>query len=166
MVQKGIILGHVISSEGIEVDKAKIDLISNLPPPRTVKDIRFFLEHVGFYRRFIKEFSKISRPLYNLLAKNVTFVFDEECLKAFEKIEALLNNAPIIQPPNWDELFEIMCDAFDYAIGAVLGQHVNRLPYVIYYASKTLSDAQYNYSTTKKEPLAVVFVLDKFCSYL
>ena len=77
MVRKGIVLGHVILESGIEVDKAKIDLISNLPPPRSVKEIRSFLGHAGFYRRFIKDFSKISRPLCNLLAKDAPFVFDD-----------------------------------------------------------------------------------------
>nr|XP_011463572.1 PREDICTED: LOW QUALITY PROTEIN: uncharacterized protein LOC101311565 [Fragaria vesca subsp. vesca] len=151
---------------GWQVDKAKVDLISNLPPPRTVKEIRSFLGHAGFYRRFIKDFSKISRPLCSLLAKDAPFVFTDECLHAFEKLKSLLTSAPIIRPPNWSVPFEIMCDAFDYAIGAVLGQRIHKLPHVIYYSSKTLTDAQLNYSTTEKELLAVVFALDKFRSYL
>ena len=166
MVRKGIVLGHVISESGIEVDKAKIDLISNLPPPRSVKEIRSFLGHAGFYRRFIKDFSKISRPLCNLLAKDAPFVFDDECLCAFKRLKIELTSTPIIQPPDWKVPFEIMCDASDYAIGAVLGQRVGKVPHVIYYASKTLNDAQMNYSTTEKELLAIVFALDKFRSYL
>ena len=166
MVKKGIVLGHVISDQGIEVDKAKIDLISNLPPPRTVKEIRSFLGHAGFYRRFIKDFSKIAKPLCNLLAKDASFVFDEECLQAFEKLKQSLTSAPVIKTPNWNLPFEIMCDASDYAIGAVLGQRQDKLPSVIYYASKTFNDAQLNYSTTEKELLAVVFALDKFKFYL
>ena len=102
-------------------------MISNLPPPRTVKEIRSFLGHAGFYRRFIKDFIKISRPFCNLLAKDVAFIFDEECLKAFEKLKPLLTSASIIQPPNWNKPFKIMCDVSDYAIRAVLGQHVKRL---------------------------------------
>ena len=166
MVRKGIVLGHVISESGIEVHKAKIDLISNLPPPRYVKEIRSFLGHVGFYQRFIKDFSKISRPLCNLLAKDAPFVFDDECLRAFKRLKTKLTFAPIIQPPDWKVLFEIMCDASDYAIGAVLGQRVGKIPHVIYYASKTLNNAQMNYTTTEKELLAIVFALDKFRSYL
>jgi hypothetical protein len=73
MVQQGIVLGHYISSKGIEVDKAKIDSISKLPPPMIVKGVRSFLGHVGFYKRFIKDFSKIFRPLYALLAKDTKF---------------------------------------------------------------------------------------------
>jgi hypothetical protein len=166
MVKQGIVLGHVISSKGIEVDKAKVDLISSLPPPRTVKDIRSFLGHAGFYRRFIKDFSKIARPLCNLLAKDVPFDFNDNCLIAFEILKNTLTSTPIIQPPNWELPFEIMCDASDYVVGAVLGQKVEKLPHVIYYASKTLNDAQLNFSTTEKELLAVVFALDKFRSYL
>ena len=166
MVRKGIVLGHVISESGIEVHKAKIDLISNLPPPRSVKEIRSFLGHAEFYQRFIKDFSKISRPLCNLLAKDAPFVFDDECLRAFKRLKTKLTFAPIIQPPDWKVLFEIMCDAFDYAIGAVLGQRVGKIPHVIYYASKTLNNAQMNYTTTEKELLAIVFALDKFRSYL
>ncbi|XP_058213682.1 uncharacterized protein LOC131325434 [Rhododendron vialii] len=166
MVQKGIVLGHIVSKRGIEVDKAKVDLISRLPPPTSVKQIRSFLGHAGFYRRFIKDFSKISRPLCELLAKDAPFVFDEACLQAFEKLRALLSSAPIMQSPDWNLPFEIMCDASDYAVGAVLGQRVDKVPHVIYYASKTLADAQLNYTTTEKELLAVVFALDKFRSYL
>jgi hypothetical protein len=82
MVQEGIVLGHVVSKRGIEVDKAKVELISKLPPPTTVRQIRSFLGHAGFYRRFIKDFRKISRPLCNLLAKETSFNFDEACLDA------------------------------------------------------------------------------------
>jgi hypothetical protein len=166
MVKQGIFLGHVIYSKGIEVDKAKVDLISTLPPPRTVKEIQSFLGHAGFYRRFITDFSKIARPLCNLLAKNVLFDFNDKCQTAFEILKKTLTSTPIIQPPNWGLPFEIMCDASAYTVGAMLGQRVEKLSYVIYYASKTLNDAQLNYCTTEKELLAVVFALDKFRSYL
>ncbi|KAM0972223.1 hypothetical protein ACFX2K_020165 [Malus domestica] len=166
MVKQGIVLGHVISNRGIEVDKAKIDAIKKLPPPTTVKSVRSFLGHAGFYRWFIKDFSKISRPLCNLLAKDAPFVFDEACLEAFKKLKTLIATTPIIAALNWSLPFELMCDASDYAVGAVLGQRKDRLPQVIYYASRTLNDAQLNYATTEKELLAVVFALEKFRSYL
>ena len=159
MVKQGIVLGHIISSKGNEVDKAKVDLISNLPPPKTVREVRTFLRHAGFYRRFIKDFHKISRPLCNLLTKDVPFVFYDSCHVAFEKLKQLLISSPIIQPLNWSLPFEFMCDASDYALEAVLGHRVDRIPHVIYYASITLNDAQLNYSTIEKEMLAVVFVL-------
>ncbi|KAK8662646.1 hypothetical protein V6N13_024537 [Hibiscus sabdariffa] len=98
MVTKGTVLGHKISSKGIEVDKAKVEVIEKLPPPATVKGIRSFLGHAGFYRRFIKDFSKISKPLCNLLQQYQPFVFNKECQ------------------------IDLMCDASDYAVGAALGQ--------------------------------------------
>uniref|UniRef100_A0A2N9HZW8 RNA-directed DNA polymerase n=1 Tax=Fagus sylvatica TaxID=28930 RepID=A0A2N9HZW8_FAGSY len=166
MVTSGIVLGHVVSFKGIEVDKAKVDLILNLPTPKTVRDVRSFLGHAGFYRRFIKDFSAISRPLCNLLLKESTFEWTESCEVAFKKLVQLLTSAPIMQAPDWSLPFEIMCDASDYAVGAVLGQRKDKKPHVIYYASRTLNSAQMNYTTTEKELLAVVFALDKFRSYL
>ncbi|XP_038978210.1 uncharacterized protein LOC120108622 [Phoenix dactylifera] len=107
-----------------------------------------------FYRRFIKDFSKVALPLCKLLQKNVAFEFDEACKNAFDKLKELLTTAPVIQPPNWNIPFEIMCDASDYAVGAVLGQRIGKVSHAIYYVSGTLNDAQRNYSTTEKELLA------------
>ena len=166
MVNQGIVLGHIISSRGIEVDKAKIDIISKLPPPTNVKTIRQFLGHAGFYRRFIKDFSKIAKPLYKLLEKDAKFVWERECQKSFEELKFHLTTAPIVRAPNWQLPFEVMCDASDLAIGAVLGQREDGKPHVVYYASKTLNEAQRNYTTTEKELLAVVYALDKFRAYL
>ncbi|KAM1011482.1 hypothetical protein ACFX13_047585 [Malus domestica] len=166
MVKQGIVLGHIISERGIEVDKSKIDLVRYLPSPTSVREVRSFLGHAGFYQRFIKDFSKIAQPLCRLLQKEVPFEFNKACEQAFNHLKDLLTTAPIITPPDWSIPFELMCDASDYALGAVLGQRKNKLPHVIYYASRTLNDAQLNYSTTEKELLAVVFALDKFRSYL
>jgi hypothetical protein len=166
MVREGIVLGHLISKYGIEVDKAKIEVIKQLPPPVIVKGIRSFLGHAGFYHQFIKNFSYIARPLTNILAKDVPFEFNDACLKAFETLKLALTSAPIIQPPDWSLPFEIMCDASDYAVGAVLAQYKDKKHHAIAYASKTLIGPQLNYSTTEKELLAVVFITDKFISYL
>ncbi|GJS52130.1 reverse transcriptase domain-containing protein [Tanacetum coccineum] len=166
MVKEGIVLGHKISKKGIEVDKAKIDVISKLPHPTTVKGIRSFLGHAGFYRRFIKDFSKISRPMTHLLEKNTPFIFSEECIQAFQTLKKKLTEAPILIAPNWDQPFELMCDASDYAIGAVLGQRIEKHFRPIHYASKTMTEAETNYTTTKKEMLAVVYTFEKFRSYL
>lgn len=122
MVKQGIVLGHLVSNKGIQVDKAKIDVIAKLLPPTTVKSVQSFLGHARFYQRFIKDFSKISHPLCNLLAKDTPFNFDANCLEAFNKLKTVLTTAPIIAAPNWSLPFELMCDASDYAIGAVLGQ--------------------------------------------
>ena len=166
MVQEGIVLGHKISKKGIEVDKTKLDVIDKLPPPVNVKGICSFLGHAGFYRWFIKDFSKIAKPLSNLLNKEAVFVFDDECLEAFNTLKAKLASAPVITSPDWGQEFELMCDASDYAVGAMLGQRKGRVFHTIYYASKVLNNAQVNYATIEKELLAIVFALEKFRSYL
>ena len=120
MVTESIVLGHKIFATGLEVDQAKIVVIKTLIPPITMKGIRSFLRHAGFYRRFIKDFSKISRPLCKLLKKDANFDFDESCKSAFEEIKSRLVSAPIMLTPNWSNEFEIMCDDSDYAMGAVL----------------------------------------------
>ncbi|KAM0989566.1 hypothetical protein ACFX2A_013621 [Malus domestica] len=166
MVKQGIVLGHIVLEKGIEMVKSKIDLVRYLPSPTLVIEVRSFLGHAGFYRCFIKDFLKISTPLCRLLQKHVPFVFYEECEKAFNHLKKMLTSAPISVPPNWSLPFELMCDASDYALGAVLGQRKDKKSHVIYYASRTLNDAQLNYSTTEKELVAIVFALDKFHSYL
>ncbi|CAN0843672.1 Transposon Tf2-9 polyprotein [Linum grandiflorum] len=166
MVREGIVLGHKISGLGLEVDKAKLETIGSLPQPTDVKGIRSFLGHAGFYRRFIKDFSKIATPLNHLLEKDVPFIFNDACLQAFEVLKKKLTTAPILVAPDWNLPFEIMCDASDYALGAVLGQRRDKRFHPIYYASKSLNDAQRNYTTTEKELLAMVFAVDKFRSYL
>ncbi|GKE61437.1 reverse transcriptase domain-containing protein [Tanacetum coccineum] len=162
----GIVLGHKISGKGIEVDKAKIDVIAKLPYPTNVKGVQSFLGHAGFYRRFIKDVSMISKPMTQLLMKDAKFDFSRDCKKAFNKLKERLTTAPIIISPYWNLPFELMCDARDFAVGAVLGQRIEGKFKPIYYASKTLNDAQAHYTTTKKELLAVVFSFDKFRPYL
>ena len=120
MVNQGIILGHVICNKGIEVDKVKVELISKLPPPITVKVVRQFLSHVGFYLRVIKDFSKVAKPLYELLVKDTKFVWDGRCQKSFKELKSHLTTTPIVRAPSWKLPFEVMCDASDFAIGAVL----------------------------------------------
>ncbi|GJX03316.1 reverse transcriptase domain-containing protein [Tanacetum coccineum] len=134
MVKEGIVLGHKISKKGIKVDKAKIDVISKLPHPTTVKGIQSFLGHAGFY--------------------------------PFQTLKKKLTEAPILIAPNWDQPFELMCDASDYAIGAVLGQRIEKNFRPILYASKTMTEAETNYTTMEKEMLAVVYAFEKFRSYL
>ena len=121
MIREGIMLGHLVFERGIEVDKAKVKVISKLPPPNLVKQVHSFLGYANFYRCFIKDFSKISRPLCNLLAKDHPFDFTDECLVAYNTLKIVLTTAPVIKPPDWTLPFEIMCDASDYAVGAILG---------------------------------------------
>src|SRR4051812_31163752 len=122
MVNEGIILGHKISEREIEVDKAEIEAIERMPYPRDIKGICRFHGHAGFYRRFMKDFSKTSKPLTNLLQKDVPFEFDEDCKESFKVLKKALITAPIVQPPYWNLPFEIMCDASDFSVGVVLGQ--------------------------------------------
>ena len=131
------------------MDKAKVDAIEKMSCPADIKGIRSFLGHVGFYRRFIKDFSKISRPLTNLLQKDVPF-FDDDCVEAFETLKKTLTFAPIVQPPDWNLPFKIMCGVSDYVVGVVLGQRVDKKLNDICYASNTLDSAQRNYATTEK----------------
>ena len=133
LVQEGVVLGHIVSGKVLEVDKAKIEVIQNLPLPSTIKDLRSFLGHVGFYRRFIQDFMKVSKPLTTLLCKDKDFIIDEEGKRAFTMLKQALIEAPILQSPNWDLPFEIMCDASDYAVGVVLGQQLDKKPTAICY---------------------------------
>ncbi|RDX76711.1 Retrovirus-related Pol polyprotein from transposon 17.6, partial [Mucuna pruriens] len=147
MVIEGIMLGHLVSNRGIEMDKSKIDIISSLPNLTFVREVRSFLGHAGFYRRFIKNFSKLALQLTKLLQKEV---------------KRQLTSAPILQAPNWDLPFELMCDASDSGLEAVLGQRteVGQPVHVIAYASRTIDLTQQNYTTIEKELLAIVFALD------
>ena len=138
MVKEGIVLGHKISARGIKVDKAKIETIEKLPPPSSVKGIRSFLGHAGFYRRFIKDLSKIAKPLSNMLIQRAPFQYDDQCRQAFSILKEKLVSAPIVVALEWDLPFELMCHASDFAIGAVLGQKKERIFQVIYYASRGL----------------------------
>nr|GEX07335.1 reverse transcriptase domain-containing protein [Tanacetum cinerariifolium] len=122
MVKEGIVLGHKISKNRLEVDRAKVNVIAKLPHPTTIKGVRSFLGHADFYRRFIQDFSKIARPMTHLLEKETPFVFSKDCINAFETLKKKLTKAPILVVPDWNLPFELMCDASDFAIGAVLGQ--------------------------------------------
>ncbi|GKA60459.1 reverse transcriptase domain-containing protein [Tanacetum coccineum] len=143
MCREGIVLGHKISKSGIEVDRAKVDVIAKLPHPTT-----------------------IARPMTHLLKKETPFVFSKDCIDAFQTLKKKLTEAPILVVPDWNLPFELMCDASDFAIGAVLGQQKMKHFQPIHYASKTMTEAQIHYTTTEKEMLAVVYAFEKFRPYL
>ncbi|RDX80305.1 Retrovirus-related Pol polyprotein from transposon 17.6, partial [Mucuna pruriens] len=140
MVTKGIVLGHLVSNKGIEVDKSKIDIITSLSNPTSMREVHSFLGHAGFYRRFIKNFSKIALPLSKPLQKDVKFKFDHPCIVAFQELKKRLTSTPILQAPDWGLPFELMCDATNSTLGAVLGQSVgvSKLVHVIVYASRIM----------------------------
>ena len=121
MVREWIVLGYKISHERIEVDKAKVEIIEKLPPPTSVRAVRSFLWYAGFYRKFIKDFSKITKSLSNLLVKDVQFDFSNKCMQAIETLKKELIKAPIMVASDWNLPFVLMCDASDMAIWAVLG---------------------------------------------
>ncbi|RDY09973.1 Retrovirus-related Pol polyprotein, partial [Mucuna pruriens] len=152
---------HFMDTLGIKVDKAKVDTITSLPNLTTVWDVYSFLGHAGFYR-------KISLPLSKLLQKEVDFVFDKAYVKAFQELKTKLTSTPILQALNWEYPFELMCDASNSTLGAILGQRagVGQLSHVIAYTFRTMDPAQRNYTTMQKELLAIVFAFDKFRSYL
>ena len=166
MAIEGIVLGHKISADGLEVDQAKISVIKTLMSPTTVKGIRSFLGHARFYRRFIKDFSKISIPLCRLLEKDANFDFDESCRSAFEEIKFRLVSAPIMLAPDWNNEFEIMCDSSDYANRVVLGQRTEKIFKAICFANKTFNEEQENYSIIEKEMLEMVFSYEIFRHYI
>ena len=140
MVTEGIVLGNKISVGGLEVDQAKVSVLKTLLPPTIVKGIRSFLGHAGFYRRFIRDFSKISIPLSDCWKKGANFDFDESCKSAFEEIKSRLVPNPIMATHEWNKEFEIMCDTSDYAMGAVLGQRTEKIFKAIYNASKKFNE--------------------------
>nr|GEU99547.1 reverse transcriptase domain-containing protein [Tanacetum cinerariifolium] len=144
MVKEGIVLGHKISKNRIEVDKAKVDVIAMLPHPTTVK----------------------SRSMTSLLEKDTPFFFSKEYVEAFQTLKKKLIETPILVAPDWDLPFELMCNAIEFAIGAVLGQRITKHFQPIHYASKTMTDAQAHYTTTEKELLSVVYAFKKFWPYL
>ncbi|GJS44653.1 reverse transcriptase domain-containing protein [Tanacetum coccineum] len=166
MVKEGIVLGHKISKNRLSFDKAESRYDSKLHHLTTVKGVCSFLGHAGFYQRFIQDFSKIARPMTHLLEKETPFFFSKECIESFNTLKRKLTEAPILIAPDWDLPFELMCDASDFAIGAVLGQRKNKHFQPIHYASKTMIEALAHYTTTEKELLAVVYAFEKFWSYL
>ncbi|GJS36159.1 reverse transcriptase domain-containing protein [Tanacetum coccineum] len=146
--------------------KQKIKVISKLPYPTNVKAIRSFLGHAGFYKRFIKDFLQIAYPVTQLLVKDAPFNFSEECIQAFDTLKRELTQTPIMIKLDWSLPFKIMYDASDYAVGAILGKRVDKHFKPIHYASKTMNEAQEDYTTTEKELLAIVFAFDKFRQYM
>nr|GEX84250.1 reverse transcriptase domain-containing protein [Tanacetum cinerariifolium] len=158
--EEGIVLGYKISKSGLEVDRTKVDVIAKLPHPTTVKGIRSFFGHAGFYRHFIQDFSKIARPMTHLLKKETPFVFSKDCIDAFEALKKKLTKGLILVIPDWNLPFELMCDASDFAIGAVLGQrsenlaadHLSRL-------ENTHKDVLENKDINEKLPLETLGVI-------
>ncbi|MCI0564136.1 MAG: reverse transcriptase domain-containing protein, partial [Nitrososphaera sp.] len=159
-------LGHVITSDGIKADPEKIRAVKQFPIPKAVKDVQAFLGLAGYYRRFIRNFSSLAKPLTHLLKKEVKFGWTSREQEAFENLKKTLTTAPILQYPDFEQPFIVTTDASDKAIGAVLSQGIIGSDLPIAYASRTLNSAEGNYSTTEKELLAIVWAVNHFRPYV
>jgi hypothetical protein len=138
----------------------------DIPTPSTQKEVRIFLGHARYYRRFIKNKSKLASPLFFLLTKDVEFHWTDNCELSFVDLKQKLSTTPILRGPNWALPFHISSDASDTTIGEVLGQHEDKYPYVIYYINKNMAPVELNYTVTEREFLAVVYTIDKFRHYI
>ena len=164
MVRQGKILGHIVSANGISTDEEKIKVIVELPRPIHAKGVQIFMGHCGYYRRFIYMYADVARPLYALL---IVFEWSEECEVAFQKLKNALISAPILKAPDWNKIFHVHIDASAYAIGCILAQpYENNMDFPVSYSSRQLNSAEKNYTTTKREGLAMVYAVKKFRHYL
>jgi hypothetical protein len=166
ILTEGIVSGHHIYDTDIRVDPAKIDIISQIIIPSSQKEVRSFLGNVGYYRRFIQNFTNLVSPLFKLLAKEAEFHWDEQCHISFEFLKKKVSSALVLRGPNWSLPFHICIDASDTTLGVLLGQRENQLPYAIYFFRKNLSPTEVNYTITEKEFLLVVHAINKFRHYI
>ncbi|KAL3679659.1 hypothetical protein R1sor_022615 [Riccia sorocarpa] len=167
MMTEGILLGHRVSARGIEVDTDKVKVIWQLEPPTNLRELRAFLGHVGYYRRFIRDYAAIASPLTKLLKKDQAYEWRKEHQNSFQKLKDALVNAPVLRPPEWGKPFHVYVDTSSFATGAILSQkdEYNK-DFPIYYASRQLNEAEKNYTTTEREALGMVYACKKFRSYL
>jgi hypothetical protein len=168
LVPYGKLLGHIVSVQGMATDPNKVASIANLPIPNTVSEVKGFLEHTGYYRRYIYKYAIIALPLTQLLKKSeLPPVWTPSCTKAFETLKQKLVIAPILVPPNWDKDFDVYVDASNVAIGSILSQKDNdKHDHPIYFASRQLNAAEKNYSITERDALGMIFSVQKFRHYL
>lgn len=160
-------LGYIVGGGKLKPDLSKVDAILNIKPPKSQKDVRKFLGTVGWYRRFIQDFSTLTSPLTDTLRKSAKFVLTPEAIKSFEELKQRLVSSPILSSPNYERPFFVQCDASNVGIGAVLFQKDDDSEeHPIEFFSKKLNTAQKNYSTTEKECLAVVLAIERFRPYI
>ncbi|WP_253302428.1 reverse transcriptase domain-containing protein [Wolbachia endosymbiont of Psylliodes chrysocephala] len=159
-------LGHVITPLGVKPNPEKISAVKKFPIPKTTKEIKGFLGLVGYYRKFIQDFAKITKPLTKCLKKGAQIIHDQDFINAFETCKNLLTNAPILQYPDFSKKFILTTDASNVALGAILSQGPIGSDKPIAYASRTLNDSEQRYSTIEKELLAIVWACKMFRSYL
>ena len=166
ILTEGIVIGHHVSFLGIKVDPTKIKVIANLIVTTTQREVRSFLGHLGYYRHFIENFTKIALPLFKSLLKDVDFCWIDKCQKAFETLKQKLSSTLVLRGPNWTIPFHISTNAFDPTIRVVLGQKYNSLTYVIYFIRKILTLVGLSYIVIEKEFLALLHAINKFRHYI
>ena len=154
-------LGHIVSKDGIATNPKKIQLVKDWPEPTNLKQLRGYLGLTGYYRRFIKDYSKVALPLTNLLKKNAPFNWTQDCQDAFDDLKRMMS-PPVLTLPNKNDTFILDTDASDSNIGAVLSQRQDGQERVIAYAGRVLTTNEKNYCVTRKELLAVVYFLSTF----
>ena len=160
------LLGFKISKKGIEMDQNKVLAVKEMPPPKNVKDVQRFLGLAGYYRKFVLNFAGIAQPLYALLKKDNHFIFNNECMKAFNTLKDELIKYPILRQADPTKPYILYTDASGSAIGAILAQRDDTREYVVEYASRLLKNAQVHYGISEKEGLAVVWSVRHFRIYL
>ena len=149
-------LGYILSGDGVETDPKKIKSVTEWPTPTCVKDVQRFVGLCNYYRRFVKNFALIAKPLHNLTKKNIKFKWDNDCEQAFQKLKQCLSCSPILMHPNPQKPYILECDASNYAIGSILSQYdEDHKLHPVAYFSRSLSNTEINYSITEKELLAI-----------
>src|SRR5277367_3903472 len=163
----GILLGHIVCKQGLMVDPTTIAIIVNLPPPKSIKQLRTTLGHTGYYRKFIKGYAQITAPMEKKLKKDTKFEWTPECQESLNILKEKMVTTPILVFPDWSKEFHVHVDASSIALGIVLAESgEGNIDHPIAFASRKLCTAEKNYTTTEREGLAMVYALQKFRHYL
>jgi hypothetical protein len=163
----GILLGHMVCKQGLLVDPAKITVIVNFPTPKTVRQLRATLGHIGYYRKFIKGYAQITTPMEKLLRKDTKFQWNDECKQGLDTLKEGMVTAPILVFPDWEKTFHVHVYSSTIELGAILAQPgVRDLDHPIEFSSRKLSESEQNYNTTEREGVSMVYALQKFRHHL
>ena len=166
-VKSGILLGHIVSKEGLSIDPDKVKAIQEMKPPGNPKELERFMGKVKWHTRFVRYLAHVACPLYQLTRKDALFAWTAECQCSFELLKKMLTKAPVMVSPDWTKIFHVYTDASDRALGGTLMQE-RTIGYLqpIYYASKSMTKTEKNYNTTEREALGIIYAVAKFRHYL
>lgn len=159
-------LGHIISERGVKPSERNVETVKNFPQPKKLVEVQRFLGMASYFRKFIRDFAKIAKPLNYLCKKDIEFVWTTDCENAFKQLKDALTSSPVLAFPDFQKMFYISVDASFYAVGAYIGNDPPPNDKPIEYFSKTLNPAQINYATTHKELLAIVLAIERFQHYI